>query len=144
MRSTTLMLCAALTGAALAGGGATAAQVFRWTDAQGITHYSDMPPPEGTEHVRIDAYVPAPPAPGEAEAEAEGEADTDTAPAESGPVAVARENCERARKNVEILQASEVVRMDVDGNGASDDLDEAQRAAQLELAQRQVRAFCGE
>src|SRR5690606_40478319 len=41
------ILCAALALAA-ASAGAGASDIYQWTDARGITHYSETPPPAGT------------------------------------------------------------------------------------------------
>ncbi|WP_295430150.1 DUF4124 domain-containing protein [uncultured Thiodictyon sp.] len=52
--------------AALMGGapGPAQAEIYKWTDAQGVTHFSDQPPAGGTaEQVRLPATPdPAPPA----------------------------------------------------------------------------------
>lgn len=37
------------------------AQVFKWTDGQGNTHFSDHPPPGGAAKVQVDAPKPAGP-----------------------------------------------------------------------------------
>ena len=116
---------------------AAAETLYKWTDAEGITHYSDSPPPEDSDfearEIRVD---PAPPPIAEAP-EAAATASTD---AQATPTA--SENCTRVRANVETLERSEVVRMDLDGDGTSEALTDAQREQQLEIAQRQVEVYC--
>ena len=47
---------------------ATSAQIYRWTDAQGRTNFSNSPPPSGTQATVVDANAKeGPPAPESAE-----------------------------------------------------------------------------
>ena len=68
------------------------AQVYQWKDAQGVTHYSDAPPPKGQYDARyIHNQVPAPvPAPASASATADAPAgqaaDAPADAAERGPL----------------------------------------------------------
>jgi len=117
--------------------GAAAETLYKWTDAEGITHYSDAPPPEGSDvearQIKVDPAPPpvaaAPPAAADAAAEA-------------AAAPTASENCTRVRANVETLQGSAEVRMDLDGDGTAELLTPPQRDAQLEIAQRQVTVYC--
>jgi len=110
---------------------ASADKIYQWKDANGVTHYSDAPPPAGDysdrEIVRSEA-APAPvPAP----------ADAATAP----PVQDAR--CAQARLNLQRLQGGGVVGLDADRDGKPDaPLDEADRAAQVEIARAAIQARC--
>lgn len=125
---------------------AAADTLYKWTDAEGITHYSDSPPPQGSDvearEIRVD---PAPPPIAAAPDAAAPDAAPGTAPeSEPGaePVPTASENCTRVRANVETLERSEVVRMDLDGDGTTETLTDEQREQQLEIAQRQVEVYC--
>jgi len=136
MRLLPLLIAVSL---ALPLGAAAAQTLYKWTDAEGITHYSDEPPPEGSEvearRIKVD---PAPPPVTDPPADA-----ASTAPADSAAApATASENCARVRSNVETLQGSGEVRMDLDGDGTAELLTPPQRDAQLEIAQRQVGVYC--
>lgn len=105
----------------------TAGEVYQWTDANGVTHYSQTPPPQGRyEHRLITSSGAA-------------------AAAASEPVAEQADNpqCTTARANIAALQGEGDVQMDADGDGRADrTLDADQRASQLELAQAAVKAYC--
>ena len=106
----------------------SAGQVYQWKDANGVTHYSDSPPP-GQEYQdrQIDASVPAP-APAEAAAEA--------APAESA-------TCTDARSNLKMLSGDGPVGVDSDGDGKADStLGDEQRTAQRQLAEAAIQVHC--
>jgi hypothetical protein len=131
------LLPSGLLAAALVFSGVAAAsgEVYRWTDENGVTHYSDTPPPS-REHVTVKvATAPRPAAPAEAPAPV----------AEAAPkpeVPTARSNCETARKNLETFATSTTVTMDLDGDGQMEPLDETRRAAEIARNQELVRIFC--
>ena len=104
----------------------TAGEVYQWTDANGVTHYSQTPPANGNyEHRLITASGAA-------------------AASASEPVASTENaNCTAARANIAALGNEGDVMQDTDGDGEPDSvLDADQRAAQLELAQAAVKAYC--
>lgn len=104
----------------------TAGEVYQWTDAGGVTHYSQTPPQQGRyEHRLITSSGAA-------------------APAETGSAAAAENpQCTTARANITALQGEGDVQQDIDGDGKPDSvLDADQRAAQLELARAAVKAYC--
>ena len=39
--------------------GAASAQVYKWVDAKGLTHYSDMPPPSSAGKVQVKSFSSA-------------------------------------------------------------------------------------
>jgi hypothetical protein len=104
---------------------AGAANLYKWKDANGVTHYSEKPPEGQTYDTRrIDAHAGVAPA------------EAPTAQAEST-------QCTTARKNLEVLGGSGPVMQDTDGDGKPDTaLDEGQRAAQKNLADAAVKAYC--
>lgn len=105
----------------------TAAEVYQWTDANGVTHYSQTPPAQGRYEQRVIRAGGTAAAP---------TATTTTAAAENP-------HCSTARANIAALQGEGDVRQDTDGDGEADTvLDPAQRANQLELAQAAVKAYC--
>ncbi|WP_028916496.1 DUF4124 domain-containing protein [Pseudoxanthomonas sp. J35] len=106
-------------------GGASAANVYTWKDANGVTHSSDQPPPgRAYETRRIDGSGP----------------EVDTVPqAEEAP----SPQCVSARRNLAILGSAGAVQQDSDGDGKPDrTLGDDERAAQKELAEAAVKAYC--
>lgn len=105
---------------------ADAQQVYQWKDKNGVTHYSDSPPPnQAAQNRRINQYgAPA---------------------AETQPAGKPVENpqCTTARLNLQILANQGPVQQDTDGDGKPDaTLDEAGRANQRTLAEAAVKAYC--
>lgn len=104
----------------------TAGEVYQWTDANGVTHYSQTPPAQGRYEQRLITSSGTAAASG------------------SEPVAkVENANCTTARANIAALENEGDVMQDTDGDGEPDSvLDAGQRASQLDLAQAAVRAYC--
>lgn len=116
--------------AALAAFPAAATDLYQWKDAQGVTHYSDSPPPgqsgSGQVKNRVIRNKSGTPSQGA----------TASAPAENS-------QCTSARANLKQLQSSAQVGTDSDGDGKPDNvLDAQQRAAQVQLAEASIRAYC--
>lgn len=108
----------------LAAAPAAAQQVYQWTDANGVSHYSETPP-EGIEYRSRNLSAPQP-APGERE----------EAPTEN-PV------CRTARENIALLDGDRPLRVDSDGDGEPDKtLTEAERADRRALAEATLRVQC--
>lgn len=104
---------------------ATAQQrVYQWKDANGVTHYADMPPPQSHKSRDINNKS------GSA-------AEVATVKqAESQP-------CLDARANLQRLQGGEAVGIDTDGDGKSDrNLSSEERNSQTDLNQAAVKAYC--
>ena len=98
-------------------------RVYQWKDANGVTHYTDTPPPQTHESRDID--------------------DRGT-PAEA-PKAKVEEirQCMDARANLQRLQGGQAVGIDTNGDGKADrNLSADERASQLELNQAAVKAYC--
>jgi len=107
----------------------TAGEVYQWTDANGVTHYSQTPPDKGSYEHRLITSSGATASPATA--------DSATAAESENP------QCATARANIAALQGEGDVQQDTDGDGEPDTvLDAGQRAAQLELAQAAVKAYC--
>ena len=105
---------------------AVAAQVYKWTDSHGTVHYSETPPPQGTQYKRIDTNgmeQPATPAPAAAPRAAA--APAKAASADTGGMPNTPEN--RAKLG-----------------GKSVPLDQTQRDQQIALAEQQYQQFCSQ
>lgn len=116
--------CLLLAGTALAQSGG----VYQWKDAQGVTHYSDAPPPKGQYQSRDihhrDGAAPATTAAGK-------------------PTTAASANCTLARTNQERLKAGGDIGLDANGDGQPDAaLDAEELARQSRLAEINIKTFC--
>lgn len=106
---------------------ASAGELYQWKDANGITHYSQTPPPSGSYTARTESGRDVAPASAAAAAEK---------PAESP-------QCTTARSNIALLEGQTPVQQDLDGDGEPDrTLDDTDRANQLELARALLKANC--
>lgn len=103
---------------------ASAAKVYQWKDARGVTHYTDLPPPDREHTTRTLG--------GQREA-----------PAVATAKPVVNANCTNARSNLKVLQGDDPVGIDADKDGKPDSVMSAeQRAAQLQLAQAAINVHC--
>jgi hypothetical protein len=106
---------------------AFAGEVYQWKDANGVTHYSQTPPKQGKYATRSIYHR---------QSTADATAAAAAPPAESS-------QCVTARKNIELLQSGAPLRMDSDNDGKPDrDLDDSERAGQLQIAQTVARVNC--
>lgn len=113
----------------LAAAPAAATELYQWKDAKGVTHYSDSPPPEKTQAGVKNRVI---------------QNRTGT-PTQTATAAAPSENpqCAGARANLKQLQSAAAVGMDSNGDGKADGvLDAQQRAAQVQLAEAQIRVNC--
>jgi len=121
--STCLILSAALASPLACG-----QSLYQWKDAQGVTHYSDVPPPKSTlEGKQINAT--------DALARGSAPAAAQAAPAESA-------QCSSARLNQKILSNPAPVRQLGEDGKPGEVLSDAQRASQRDLAEAAVKAYC--
>ena len=97
--------------------------VYQWKDANGVTHYTDLPPTQAHKRRDIDNRG------GAAEVAA-------VKPVEN-------EQCANSRSNLQRLQDNQAVGVDTNGDGKSDrNLSSDERASQIELNQAAVKAYC--
>ena len=133
----------------LAGTAAQSDEVYKWTDANGIAHYTDQPPPQGTKFDRVkvgtdhvqptaDSAASAEPAPAKPAATSgnAAAANADT------PAQQLAKVCQQARSQLEVLQSNSPVSMDTKGDGTAVVLDEAARKAEIVKAQEAVASYC--
>jgi hypothetical protein len=113
---------------ASASAAAAAGEIYQWKDAKGVTHYSETPPPTGTNFQQR-------------EINSGGQAQASQQVAAVAPVETAQ--CSNARKNIEALKNKGAVQQDTDGDGKADKtLTDADRANEMELALATVKATC--
>ena len=119
MRALTCLACLLLAATA------HAAEVYKWKDANGVTHYSETPPARGKAfETRQQAREPGAAAPA----------------ATAEPVSA---QCTTARANQTLLAGSGPLMQDTDDDGKPDaPLAEADRANQRTLAEAAVKAWC--
>lgn len=133
----------------LLGSAAQAGDIYRWTDAQGRTHYGDQPPANGAEKI-VEPPPPSPLSPDEVNAKLEAiRAQRQTAAEER---AVAKEaqakaaaeqkqraaECTAARRQHDALQAAQRIR-DADGNWYTGE----QRLQKMRDLEAAIRKHCG-
>jgi hypothetical protein len=127
------------------------AQVYKWTDAHGTTHYSESPPPTGTKYsqVSVNSGSSAPAADNTPPATSSNSSNTSqstAAPAPPSTVADTPENraklCASLKTNIATLQGSGPVVMTGTG-GQQQLLNADQRKQQLDASQSQYNQYCG-
>lgn len=128
------------------------AQIYKWVDENGQTHYSQTPPASG-EAQQVDVPPPPPVDPEQAQEEvdalieqqqaaeqAEQEA-RQKAEEEAEQQAIREENCRIARQNLELYQNNPGRRVqDEDGNVTR--LREEDRQQKMQELQQQIDEFC--
>ena len=98
-------------------------RVYQWKDAKGVTHYTDMPPPQAHKARDID--------------------NRGSATAVSAVKQDENPQCLDARANLLRLQGSQTVGVDTNGDGKADrNLSPEERSAQTDLNQAAVKAYC--
>jgi uncharacterized protein DUF4124 len=125
------------------------AQVYKWTDAHGTTHYSESPPPTGTKYSQVSVNTGASaPAGGDGATAATSSSSNSTSQGSSsapqGPVEDTPENraklCSSLKANIGTLQGGGPVVM---SNGGQQQLLNAdQRKQQLDASQSQYSQYC--
>lgn len=103
----------------------TAGEVYQWKDANGVTHYSQTPPPSGAYQLRQITSTGA-----------------STAQASAPTTVEENPNCATARGNVAALSGNQPVHEAGEDGQPGRALNDAERAAQLELARAAVKAYC--
>lgn len=140
MTSRWLLLTLLATATAFAG------EVYSWTDANGVRHFADSPPPRstaGVKRLKVQGGITSTETGAEGGQPGAGKApDTSLAAAAGYSPADITRNCTVARQNLETLEkwkpALKPNGLPVDPQ-ASDS-----HAAQVEKANAQIRLFCGQ
>ncbi|PXV52101.1 protein of unknown function [Dyella jiangningensis] len=123
-----------------------AAQAYKWKDANGTVHYSDAPPPQGTQYSKITTSGSVEPlaAPTQEGSTARTEPGAKPAAAPQQPMADTPENraklCATLKTNMEALKGSGPVVMEEGGQQKVIDAD--QRKVQQATAETQYQQYC--
>lgn len=124
---------------------AAATEMYSWTDANGVKHFSDSPPPANVgkaTKLKVKGGVTTA-APND-ESKAAADANAASGPALAAAAGYAPEdikrNCEVARKNLGVLEAQKPA---LDASGNPVDADAAKNhQAQVDKANQQIKLFC--
>lgn len=128
------------------------AQVYKWVDEKGVTHYSESPPPD-RKATKVDTGPSAPPAVGtsdwkQKELESRRRA-LETKQAQdaahqrqSNESEVRRARCLRAQRDRDLLESQRPI-YQVNERGEKVYLEDAARPAAIEAARRAVDTYCG-
>ncbi|RDS82450.1 DUF4124 domain-containing protein [Dyella psychrodurans] len=124
------------------------AQVYKWTDAHGTTHYSESPPPTGTKYSQVTvtgSEEPISSGSSSAPASATPTSSSSQDGNNSQPMADTPENrakmCASLKTNIGTLQGSGPVVMQ--NGGQTQVLNADQRKQQLDASQSQYQQYCG-
>ena len=141
MTRTIFLLAMTAASTAFAAGG----QVYKWTDAQGVVHYSDAPPPTtqtNVQTVRVTGGDRPHDVPASAPAEANAVQPGQNQVAQNTPAAADRsKDCATARNNLELLQSKFQVTV-TDSGGKSVPLDDKTRQVQIADMNAQIAVYC--
>jgi hypothetical protein len=130
------------------------AELYKWTDAQGKVHYTDQPPTLNSQTVKHSTA-------GQAETTSKATQSLDAkeqdfqkrrkeaeearakADKEAEKARIARENCDKARKNLSTLQNADTPRVyTTNAAGQRIYMDDSARASALANSQKSVSEFC--
>ena len=118
------------------------AEVYKWVDEDGVTHYSQQPPPEGEATVITSDVDTASSAQDDADAAADGpdetSADTEDGDGEQQTIA---KLCEELREREGVLESDRPIRIKAE-DGTLTELDDQGRARRLERVQSQLQDHC--
>jgi hypothetical protein len=129
-----------------------AAQMYKWVDEKGVTHFSETPPPDG-KGTKVDVKPSGPPASGEAPDWKQRDLDSrreriakeqkeQAQQAKEHNAAAARKNrCAQAQRELKIVQAPRPV-YTVNEKGEKVYLEDADRMREIEGWKERVRNNC--
>jgi hypothetical protein len=129
---------------------AAQSQVYKWTDAQGVVHYSDAPPPTSqpnVQQVRVSGGDRPHAVEGDATADVPASKPADATPPDNATAQAAPpenshdKDCANARSNLELLQSKFQVSV-AGSDGKAVALDDKARQAQIADMNAQIATFC--
>ena len=145
-----LLVSALFAAAALAVCASGSAQVYKWKDANGTTHYSDVPPPAGSNYQKVNVgsnvATTVTPAPASTAAAADASTKT-TAPASASTTHIPDTADNRARlckqldSNIALLDSSQPLTSG-DAGTPQQNMSDVQRRQELATAQAQKKQYC--
>ncbi|MEP7044305.1 MAG: DUF4124 domain-containing protein [Dokdonella sp.] len=122
---------------------AAATDMYSWTDANGVKHFSDSPPPANVlkaKKLKVKGGVTS----AADAAAADAPAAKDSGPALAAAAGYAaddiKRNCDIAKKNLVSLDAAKL-QLDADGNPVDADAAKSHQA-QLDKTNQQIKLFC--
>lgn len=132
----------------MVGAYATDQQVYKWTDAGGVVHFSDAPPPKDAKDVQLmrvsgsdrPRSVDSTPN-SEPGSEAQGENGGAPVAAPADPKDANAKACATARNNLDLLQSKMPVSV-TGADGKPIPLDDKARAAQIAAANANIELYC--
>lgn len=123
---------------------AQAAQVYKWVDAQGVTHY-DSAPPTGQQTEKVDIQKPplagsvaTQPAPENPQAAIDAKVRQQAKAGE----AKRKANCEIIRTNLAKLKTYERIREPAEGGDGYKRLSEQERQARIDETEKMIAEYC--
>jgi hypothetical protein len=123
------------------------AQVYKWTDAQGTTHYSETPPSTGTKYSQVTVSGGEAPASAASSSASASTSSSQSSSDNAQPVADTPDNraklCASLKTNIGTLQGSGPVVMQGSG-GQQQLLNADQRKQQLDASQSQYQQYCAD
>lgn len=115
-----------------------ATDIYRWTDSNGVTHYSYKEPINvpANKVKKIDMAKQ-----GRYVTESKNKSDKELGAQELELDRIAKKNCDIAQKNIQILTAFDNIQQK-DANGKLQTLTKENKSQQLSLAKKQAAMFC--
>jgi hypothetical protein len=121
---------------------------YKWTDQDGVTHYTESPPPDGVSATEVRTRDTTSSDQEKAlerlqerrdAADKARKRETEAAREQAEPAAVAKERCDQYRENLEILRTKPVVRSKDPETGEETILDTEQREKMIKDAEEILR-----
>ena len=119
-------------------------KVYKWKDANGVTHFSDAPPPKGQQFDNVKIVGQSAPITTNDAAKPVDPAASPTAAASAEPGSDAErksQRCAQARQREQLLAGQSQLTIKRDGKDVL--LDGNERASELAIARTQVEQYCG-
>lgn len=133
-----------------------AAQFYKWSDEQGVTHYSESPPPEtakGATEVKVQTRTPSGSEAAvenlqkqrEAATKSLTDAEKKKTPGKTSPAKADKseyaERCKKLQANLATMESSGRV-SEPDENGEKRYLTEEEKNKRMDDTRRQIKAYC--
>ncbi len=126
-----------------------AATIYKWVDKNGVTHFSQDPPPTENQTIeQLDSAKLAPPKLGSVAPSAT----TEPAPTASNPSVAeisarnaeqAKSICEQAKFQLDVLNTHRRLQRQDATTGAIIEMSEEERQQQIATQQQRIKLFCG-